>query len=141
MAEQTEMTPQRPLPEITPLTEPFWTAAQSKKLVVQRCAKCDKYQFPPELACTHCGSPDIGWQQVSGRATLYSWTVAHPPMLPYFQERSPWPVVAVELEEGPRMIAGIVDTPVDEYVFGMSLVAAFEKISEDVTLVMFRKDA
>ena len=139
MAGPTEMTPQRPLPEITPLTEPFWAAAKAKKLVLQKCAKCDEYQFPPELACTHCGSPDIDWVEVSGRASLYSWTVAHPPMLPYFQQRSPWPVVAVQLEEGPRMISNIAETLVDEYEVGMPLVVDFEDVSEEVTLVVFRR--
>jgi hypothetical protein len=75
---------------------------------------------------------------VSGRATLYSWTVAHPPVLPYFQERAPWPVVAVQLEEGPRMVTNLIDVPAEEYRIGMPLQAAYEDIDEELSLVVFR---
>ena len=139
MADQAGMISERPLPEITPLTEPFWSAARSRRLVVQRCDACSAYQFPPELACTACGSPDTRWVPVSGRATLYSWTVAYPPLLPYFQEHAPWPVVAVELEEGPRMFSNLVDVPVDDYRIGMPLQADFQDVDEETTLVVFRR--
>jgi uncharacterized OB-fold protein len=136
-----EMLSERPLPEVTPLTEPFWAAAREGRLVVQRCEACHAHQFPPEVACTHCGAPNLAWTPVSGRATLYSWTVAHPPLLPYFAERAPWPVVAVQLEEGPRLVTNLLDVPVEEYEFGMPLVAEFEPVSDDVTLVVFRREA
>jgi hypothetical protein len=76
---------------------------------------------------------------VSGRASLYSWTVAHPPLLPYFQGRAPWQVAAVELEEGPRMVTNLIDVPIDQYRIGMPLEAAFEDMSEEITLVVFRR--
>ncbi|MDP3767585.1 MAG: OB-fold domain-containing protein [Dehalococcoidia bacterium] len=138
MADQ-EMIAQRPLPEITPLTEPYWSAAKQRRLVVQRCDDCGAYRFPPELGCYACGSLRATWSPVSGRATLYTWTVAHPPLLPYFQERAPWPVVVVQLEEGPRMITNLVDVPPEEYEFGMPLVAEFEDVDDEVTLVVFQR--
>lgn len=131
----------RPLPEITPLTEPFWSAAKERRLVLQRCDDCAAYRFPPELTCLHCGSLRAAWVEVSGRATLYSWTVAHPPLLPFFQARAPWPVAVVQLEEGPRMVTNVVDVPVAEYAAGMALEADFEDVGEDVTLVVFRRAA
>ena len=139
MAEQAGMISERPLPEITPLTEPFWTAAKSRRLVVQRCRECGAYRFPPEVACFPCGSSQVDWAPVSGRATLYSWTVAHPPLLPYFQERSPWPVAAVRLEEGPRMVTNLVGVPVGEYRVGMPLQVDFEDVNDEITLVVFRR--
>jgi uncharacterized OB-fold protein len=139
VADQPGMISQRPLPEVTPLTEPFWAAARERRLVIQRCAECEAFQFPPEVACTRCGSPAVDWRTVSGRATLYSWTVAHPPMLPYFAERAPWPVAAVQLEEGPRLITNLVDVAVEDYEVGMPLRVDFEEVAEDVTLVVFRR--
>lgn len=139
MADEPGMIAERPLPEITPLTEPFWKAAKEGRLVLQRCEACQARQFPPEVACTGCGSPEVRWVEVSGRASLYSWTVAHPPLLPYFQEHAPWPVVAVQLEEGPRMITNLVDVPVEEYQMDMPLEVAFEDIDEEITLVVFRR--
>ncbi len=141
MADEPGMIAERPLPEITPLTEPFWTAAKEGRLVIQRCEACQAHQFPPEVACTECGSPEVRWVEASGRASLYSWTVAHPPLLPYFQEHAPWPVVAVQLEEGPRMITNLVDVPVEEYKIDMPLEVTFEDIDEEITLVVFRRGA
>ncbi len=133
------MTTARPLPEITPLTEPFWSSARARKLVIQRCDACGAYRFPPEVSCFYCGSPEASWVGVSGRATLYSWTVAYPPLLPYFEGLAPWPVAAVQLEEGPRLITNLVDVPVEEYRIGMPLQADFEEINEEITLVVFRR--
>lgn len=140
MAEE-EMIAARPLPEITPLSEPFWSAARGGRLVLQRCDGCAAYRFPPQVACGHCASRSATWIQVSGRATLWSWTVGYPPLLPYFAERAPWPVAVVQLEEGPRMATNLVDVPVEEYAVGMPLEAGFEPIDDEVTLVVFRRAA
>lgn len=134
-----EMVSDRPLPLITPLTEPFWKAARQHRLLVQRCAACGRFRWPPEIGCFYCGSMESAWTPVSGRASLYSWTVAHPPLLPYFQQRAPWPVVVVQLEEGPRMVSNLVGVPPEEYTFGMPLVAGFEDLHDEVTLVVFRR--
>ncbi len=134
-----EMVAQRPLPEITPLTEPFWSAARERRLVVQRCDGCVAYRFPPEFACVYCGSMRSTWTPVSGRATLWSWTVGYPPLLPYFAGRAPWPVAIAQLEEGPRMVTNLVDVPVEEYAIGMALEVDFETVDDQVTLVVFRR--
>ncbi|MEX1255888.1 MAG: OB-fold domain-containing protein [Dehalococcoidia bacterium] len=136
-----DMISQRPLPATTELTEPFWSAAKERRLVLQRCDDCAAYRFPPEVACGGCGSRRTAWTQVSGRATLYSWTVAHPPLLPFFAERAPWPVVAVQLEEGPRMVTNVVDVPVEDYAAGLPVQVDFEEVDDEVTLVVFRRRA
>ncbi len=137
--DESSMMALRPLPEISPLTEPFWSAAKERRLVIQRCDGCRAYRFPPEVACFDCGSLATTWTPVSGHATLYSWTVGYPPLLPYFGERAPWPVAVVQLEEGPRLVTNLVDVPVEAYEFGLPLEVAFENAEEDVTLVIFRR--
>lgn len=133
------MTVTRPLPELSVLSEPFWAAARERRLVIQRCLGCDTYRFPPEIACSHCGSGDFEWSAVSGRATLYTWTVAHPPLLPFFRERAPWPIAVVQLEEGPRMVTNIIGVPVNGHEIGMPLAVDFEDVEGDITLVVFRR--
>jgi uncharacterized OB-fold protein len=91
------------------------------------------------VACARCGSRDVTWTEVSGRARLYSWTVAYPPLLPFFAERAPWPVVVVELEEGPRLVSNLLEVPVENYEAGLLLQADFEDVAGDVTLVVFRR--
>jgi uncharacterized protein len=129
----------RPLPEITPLTQPFWSAARERRLVVQRCEDCKALRFPPEPGCYSCGSLRSGWVPVSGRAALWSWTVCHSPLLPYFAERVPWPVAVVQLDEGPRMVTNLIGVNIEQHKVGMPLVADFEDVADDVTLVVFRR--
>ena len=130
--------PLRPLPELEGDAAPFWQAAREHRLVVQRCEGCGEYRFPPEPGCYACGAATFRWSELSGRATLYSWTLAHPPVLPYFAARVPVAIVAVQLEEGPRMVSNLVGLPPSEYRFDMPLQADFEDAGENTTLLVFR---
>ncbi|MGE4650360.1 MAG: OB-fold domain-containing protein [Myxococcota bacterium] len=134
-----DMLAARPRPAIEAHTAPFWQAARQHQLVLPRCTACDELQFPPEASCRRCGAPDFEWIPASGRATLYTWTLCHPPLLPFFSKHAPWAVAAVELEEGLRMVTRVADVPLDEYEIGMPLVADFEEIDDEHTLVVFRR--
>ncbi len=134
-----DMIAERPLPEITELTEPFWTAAKAHRLEVQRCDDCDTYRFPPEYGCAACSSTNYTWTELSGRAELYTWTAVYPPLLPYFAERAPWPLAVVQLEEGPRLTTNLTGVDLDSYEIGMALQADFEDLNDEITLVVFRR--
>jgi uncharacterized OB-fold protein len=58
--------------------------------------------------------------------------------LPFFAAHSPWAVAAVTLEEGVRMVACIVGIPETQYEMEMPLVADFEDLDDERTLVVFR---
>ena len=132
------MVSERPSPEIESHTEPFWRAAKERRLVLPHCLDCRKLQFPPEHSCVHCGSPNRDWVDASGRATLYTWTVCHPPLLPWFAERAPWAVAAVTLEEGPRMVATLAGIDLADYQMDMPLVVDFEDLDDERALPVFR---
>ena len=133
-----DMIAERPLPEITELTEPFWTATKAKRLEIQRCDDCQTYRFPPEYGCAACSSTNYTWTEVSGRAELYTWTAVYPPLLPYFAERAPWPLAVVQLEEGPRMTTNLKGIDLSDYKIGMALQADFEDLDDEITLVVFK---
>ncbi len=76
---------------------------------------------------------------MSGRAELYTWTAVHPPLLPYFAERTPWPLAVVQIEEGPRLTTNLAGVDLDEYEIGMALQADFEDLNDEITLVVFRR--
>ena len=64
---------------------------------------------------------------MSGRATLYSYMIQHRPA-PGFEDRVPYAVAIVELDEGPRImtnIVGIPNTP-EDLVLDMALEVQFE---------------
>lgn len=128
----------RPIPPVSALTQPYWDAARRQELVVQHCSACDCRPFPPRAHCPACGSAELSWAAVSGKGTIYSYTVAHRPPHPVFAGQCPLAVAIVELEEGPRMISNIVGCDPDGIEVGMAVHVAFEPIDDsDVMLPVF----
>ena len=97
-----------PVPEITPLNEPYWTGLAAGKLQYQRCQRCAHAWLPAREDCPNCLHADWSWQTASGRAKLISWVRFHIAYHPAFKDRVPYNVAVVELEEGPRLISNLV---------------------------------
>lgn len=140
MAEaQTE--PRRPLPEITELTAPFWQASKEGRLVMQRCRACGELTWCPRPSCVECGGEDLEWDQLSGRGTVYSFTVIRQLAgrgARAFEKDIPYVIAWVDLEEGPRYYTNIVDCPVDDVAIGMEVEVVFEPVSDDISLPKFK---
>ncbi|HWE67666.1 MAG TPA: OB-fold domain-containing protein [Acidimicrobiales bacterium] len=94
-------------------SEGFWAGTALGELRVQACAACGAFRFPPRVMCPHCQSTDRLWRRVSGRGTIWSFVVAHPPLLPAYAPFAPFPVITVTLEEDPalRMVGNLVSGP------------------------------
>jgi uncharacterized protein len=119
-------------------TEPFWQAAREGTLLIRRCNVCGEAHFYPRPFCPRCWSPDVRWEEASGRATLYTWSVVHQNDLPPFAERVPYVAAVVDLEEGPRMMTNVVDCGHDALEVRMHVEVTFRPISDDVTIPVFR---
>jgi len=61
----------------------------------------------------------------------------HPPVPPF---EYPNPIALVELEEGPRMVANIVDVPREALAIGMPVVCEIAEVEEGLRLPQFRPD-
>ena len=129
----------RPLPEPDDASAPFWEAAAARQLHIQRCASCGAFRHPPRPGCPRCASLEARWERASGQGRVWSWVVAHPPVLPAFAERAPYNVVVVELEEGVRMIGNLLDVGHEEIAEGMEVVVDFEDAGEGVVLPQWRR--
>jgi uncharacterized OB-fold protein len=126
------------VPRPTPETEPFWQGCAVGELRLQRCARCDRFYFPPRPCCPACWSDDVSWERVSGRAVLHSFLINHRPA-PGFEADAPYAIAIVQLEEGPRLmsnIVGIENTP-ENLVLDMPLEVTFEERG-DIALPQFR---
>lgn len=130
-----------PLPEPSPLTEPYWEAARRHELLIQRCTTCGDHIFYPRYNCPREGNRKLEWVRASGRGTVYSFTVARRPTHPAFADRVPYVIAIVELEEGPHMTTNIVDCQPDEVKIGMPVEVTFEDVSPEVSLPMFRPES
>ena len=128
----------KPLPQPTPVTQPFWDAAKERRLSIQRCASCNRYVFYPRPLCPYCGSAELTWTDVSGRGVVYSYTIARRATMRAFAEEVPYVIAIVELTEGPHMTTHIVDCEPEAVTIGMPVEATFEDANDEVTLVKFR---
>ena len=127
---------QIPLPVPSRMTEPFWAGMRQNRLLLQRCKACSAYRWTPQVLCRDCYSEDYEWAEVSGRGTVFSYTVVHRPPLPAF--KAPYIVAVIELAEGPLMLTNVIDCDPAALKVGDKVKVAFEKATDEVTLYRFR---
>jgi uncharacterized OB-fold protein len=91
----------------------FWAGTAAGELRMQACTACGEWRFPPRVMCPHCQSTGRAWRAVSGRGAIWSFVVAHPPLLPAYAPFAPYPVITVTLEESPtlRLVGNLVREP------------------------------
>ncbi len=130
--------PRHPVPSPDGLNAEFYAHCATGHLAIQRCDGCLKWRHLPRHMCPDCGSPEWSWRAVSGDATLYSWTVTHRAMHPAFAENVPYVVAIVELVEGVRLVAPLRDVIHEQLTLDRELHVDFERISESVSLPIFR---
>jgi uncharacterized OB-fold protein len=101
------------LPELDEQSAPFFEYAAAGELRVQRCASCGTRRMPPRPMCSRCRSFDDEWELLSGRGTIWSFAVPHPPLLPAYSAMAPYNVIVVEVAEDPgiRLDGNLDETP------------------------------
>ena len=106
---------------IAPLLEGY--AGDRLRLPV--CEACGATHLYPRARCPRCGGAKLRWQDASGRATLASFSVVHRAPSADFAADVPYAVALVRLEEGPQMMARLVDAPPGGLRVGMKLALRF----------------
>ncbi|MSQ22265.1 MAG: Zn-ribbon domain-containing OB-fold protein [Dehalococcoidia bacterium] len=128
---------QKPLPEPSSLTQPFWDGVKQHKLLVQKCSSCSKLRHTPKPLCPHCLSQEFTWAPLSGQGQLYSYTVMHRSPAPSFDGDLPYVVALVELKEGIRMISNLVHCPLDKVRVGMPVKVVYEDVTKEASIFKF----
>jgi uncharacterized OB-fold protein len=118
--------------------KPFWEGCKREVLLIQRCAHCEHFRYPPSPICPSCLCPDHLWIEVSGKGTLFSFSVVQRALDPYWKGELPYLVGVIELAEGPRMLSNLVGTPMDQVCIGMAVNVVFEHITEEIVLPRFK---
>lgn len=129
----------KPSPVPDPHTRPFWDAARERRLAIQFCPGCSTYQHPPGFVCRSCQSRELEFRDVSGRGTLYSFTVSEQSFVPGFEELLPLPIGLVQLDE--RGIVRLMTNIPLEYADGLELDmpmhVVFEELDDGSVLPQF----
>lgn len=112
----------------------FFDAAGRGELLVQRCS-CGTVVSPEVRTCPECGAVDLSGHVAAGSATLVSWVGVHQPPVPALVEAVPYVSGIVELDEGPWLIARLVD--LEEPVVGQPLRVRFVRPQGSEALPVF----
>jgi uncharacterized OB-fold protein len=128
---------ERFLPPVSPAAEPFWEATRARRLVVQWCTDCDVAIHYPREACPRCLGSALAFRPASGRATVYALSVMPVPANPTMAGREPYPVVLVELDEGPRLLSNLVGEGALAAAVGDTVEVAWEPLPDGRHLPVF----
>jgi len=104
--------------------------------------------MPPRPMCPKCRSLESTWVATSGRGTVWSFIVPHPPLLPAYAELAPYNAIVVALDDDPaiRFVGNLVtraDGSINEIdpasiVIGEPVEVVFQQV-EEVTLPRWQR--
>ncbi|MGE2714119.1 Zn-ribbon domain-containing OB-fold protein [Mycolicibacterium litorale] len=126
--------PPRIVPELDDTTKRYWTSGADGRLRITYCQACEKFVHPPRPRCPDCGQT-LGYREVSGDATLFTYTVAHQQFHP--DVPTPFVIALVELVEQPglRVVTNIVGADLETLACGMAVRVRFEQQGSGDTAV------
>jgi uncharacterized OB-fold protein len=118
----------------------YWDAAAEGRLLIQRCGACATHQFYPRRHCAACLAPEPEWVQARGSGRLHTYSVVHRTPNAEFAGDAPYVFAIVELDEGVRVSARIVDTPHEQLACDMPVRVAFTPGDDGFTYANFTAD-
>jgi uncharacterized OB-fold protein len=127
----------KPVPVPDEISRFYWDAAKEERLSLQRCSSCQRYLFPPSVACPRCLTETLVATPVSGRGRVHAFTVARQAFDPSFEV--PYVLALVEIDEDPevRILANLVQADPAAVTGGAAVEVVFERRGE-TALPQFR---
>ena len=99
-------------------TEIFYNGCKEKKLLFQKCKNCSHIIWPNSLFCPKCYNNNLDLIESEGYGTIYTFTIFRVAFHKAFKDKLPYTVAVIELDEGPKLVSNIVDTPLNEVKIG-----------------------
>ncbi len=131
----------KPLPVIDSENQPFWHFCKERELRMQKCRQCGYIRYPISIVCPKCSSMEAEWTPLTGRGTVYTFTVYRVAYHPAFKDDIPYVVAIIQLEEGPRMESNIIGCKVEDVKVDMPVIASFDDVTEEISLPKFRPES
>jgi uncharacterized protein len=117
--------PARMMPTLNEHNRPFWTGGADGQLLIAWCAACGRWVQPPAPDCPDCGGA-LDARPVSGRGTVFTYTVNHQPFMPTVPVPYVIAIVALEEQSDLRIATNIVDCEPDSVSIGLPVEVRFE---------------
>ena len=126
------------IPKPDPDTQAFWDGCLHDQLLLQRCSACHAFRHPPSPICAACLSDRFAWERASGYGVIYTFTIVRRALGRGWEERIPYVVSVVELDEGVRVLSDIVDVEPEAVAIGMPVEVTFAELDGTTKLPLFR---
>ncbi|TFG10109.1 Zn-ribbon domain-containing OB-fold protein [Candidatus Thorarchaeota archaeon] len=99
-------------------------------LIGTHCSNCGTYYFPPRLVCPKCRRKGkLEEYKYKGLGKIHTFSIVR--QAPEnFKRQVPYVVAQVQLDEGPRLTAQIVNIDPEDVKIGMRVRVCFRKITE-----------
>jgi uncharacterized protein len=117
--------PQKSLPKVNKVDQPFWEGAAAGKFLLQKCKSCGKLQFFPRVACVDCFG-ELDWNESKGTGKVHSFTLVRVPRNPAFKDEIPIYYINVILDEGVIIESKLVGVSKEKVKLGDRVKAVFE---------------
>lgn len=130
-----------PAPHTTHDDFPYWDSCKKHELRIQQCDACGAFRHPPRPVCAQCRHFGWSWTQVSGRGTVFSYTIAHHAVHPSLKAAVPYNIAVVLLEGAGdvRLVSNIIDAAPEEMRIDLPVELVWEDLPGGMTLPRFRK--
>jgi uncharacterized OB-fold protein len=132
---------EKPLPRVNETTRPYWDAAREGRLLLQRCRACATWIHYPRAWCPACWSTNLEWSEASGRGHVVTYSVVHQAPFESYAAAAPYVLAVIRLEEGPQMMANVLDVDPKDVAIDMAVEVTFEKRQRGFAVPQFRPPA
>lgn len=115
--------------ESIPLT---WRRIPERYLILgSRCTTCGNLYFPQRVVCPKCRRKGkLEKVKYSGKGKIYSFTEIRSPSTG-FEDQVPYVLAIIELDDGPRLTAQLVDCTLEDVQIGQRVESVFRIIQRD----------
>ncbi len=121
----------KPLPKVMAWDKGFWESARKGVLSAQQCEHCQSLQLYPRTVCLKCFSRNLSWKALSGKGKVHAFSTVRVPRNPAFQDDAPLIFSEIELEEGIRMHANIIDCAPEDVEVGAPVSVVFKPTDKE----------
>jgi uncharacterized protein len=118
--------PQKSIPKVNKVDQPFWDGAAGDKFLLQKCRACGKVQFFPRVACVDCFG-ELDWIEAKGTGNIHSFTLVRVPRNPAFKDEVPIYYINVILDEGVIVESKLVGENKDKVKLGDKVKVVFQQ--------------
>src|ERR1019366_3037113 len=116
------------VPSTNPDSKPFWDGCARNELLLQRCSACGTLRHPPSPVCANCLGEPAEWVRASGRGTVYTFTIVRQALARGWDEKIPYIVAVIELEEGLKFLTNLTNVAPEAVTIGMPVEVTFEEL-------------